>query len=299
MLMVALNLALCLVAVNGLLPETWTANGVDLQSHAPTETSVGQNPTAINDLFREMKKLVEDTQLKLEDDEHQMDNESAISIQPIHNITSNYSNESSLEIVTGNQSVPAAEEIDKISGNTVEEIHVTSTVNQSSSKENDIHHECVTDNDCEKGRYCLNGEHHSDCMLCKQSKATCKKDEECCEGQLCVLGQCMNSTKGKAGTICQEQSDCDTDLCCVFYEGLLFPVCSPKPKEHEPCIAFNNKLMNLLSWDLGQRAPKEHCPCVGGLTCQHVGRRLACLKSPTTSEENLTDALYSEIDYII
>lgn len=59
-------------------------------------------------------------------------------------------------------------------------------------------------------------------LLCGFLTQNCKKDEECCEGQLCVLGQCMNSTKGKAGTICQEQSDCDTDLCCVFYEGTDF-----------------------------------------------------------------------------
>lgn len=72
MLMVALNLALCLVTVNGLLPETWTAPGVDLQSHAPTEASVGQKPTALSDLFRDVKKLVENTQRKLEDDEHQV-----------------------------------------------------------------------------------------------------------------------------------------------------------------------------------------------------------------------------------
>lgn len=43
-----------------------------------------------------------------------MDNESAKSMQPIHNITSNYSNQSSSEISTGNQSVPAAEAIDKV-----------------------------------------------------------------------------------------------------------------------------------------------------------------------------------------
>ncbi|KAK3562181.1 hypothetical protein QTP86_030180, partial [Hemibagrus guttatus] len=130
--------------------------------------------------------------------------------------------------------------------------------------------ECVIDEDCEKGRFCLYDEHHSECMPCKQSNATCSKDEECCEGQLCVFGQCMNSTKGKAGTICQEQSNCDPDLCCAFYEGLLFPVCMPKPKEQEPCSISSNHLMDLLSWDLGRRSPKEHCPCAGNLRCQHL-----------------------------
>ncbi|MCI4383133.1 hypothetical protein PGIGA_G00022930 [Pangasianodon gigas] len=297
--MLLLALSLCLVPVNGLLPETWTAPGVALQSHAPTEANVGQKPTVLSDLFREVKKLVEDTQRKLEDAEHQMDNESAKSVQPIHNITSNYSNESSSEIVSGNQSVPAAEAINKISGNTTEEIHMTRSVNQYSSKGNDIDHECIIDEDCEKGRYCLYNEHYSECMPCKQSDAICKKDEECCEGQLCVLGQCMNSTKGEEGTICQEQSDCDSDMCCAFHEDLLFPVCSPKPKEREPCSIPTSHLMDLLSWDSGRRSPKEHCPCAGNLQCQHLKRRLVCLKSPTTSEETLSDTIYSEIDYII
>ncbi|TSL68240.1 Dickkopf-related protein 3 [Bagarius yarrelli] len=272
LLLQVLHLAFCLGTVNGLLPETWTAPGVDLKSHAPTEATVGQNPTALSELFREVKKLVENTQHQLEDAEHQMDNESAKSIQPIYNITSNYSTESSSEIITGNQSVPAAEAIDK---------------------------GCIIDEDCEMGKYCLYDEHHSECTPCKQPDAICSKDEECCEGQLCVLGQCMNSTKGEAGTICQEQSNCDSDLCCAFHEGLLFPVCSPKPKEREPCSISTNHLMDLLSWDLGHRSPKEHCPCAGDLQCQHLGHGLVCLKGPTSSEEALSDSLYSEIDYII
>ncbi|KAF4082933.1 hypothetical protein AMELA_G00134260 [Ameiurus melas] len=297
--MLLLALSLGLVSVNGLLPETWTAPDVDFNSHAPTEGTTGQNPTVLSDLFREVKKLVEDTQHKLEDAEHQMDNESARPIQPIHNVTSNYSNESSTEIVTVNRSVPVAEAIDKIPGNTTEEVHMTRSVNQSNGKENDVDHECIIDEDCEKGRYCLYDEHHSECMPCKQSDATCRKDEECCEGQLCVLGQCMNSTKGEAGTICQEQSDCDSDLCCAFHEDLLFPVCSPKPKEREPCNISTNHLMDLLSWDFGRRSPKEHCPCAGDLQCQHLGHSLVCLKGPTSSEEALSDTLYSEIDYIV
>lgn len=71
-------LTLCLVAVNGLLPETWTAPGVYLRSHAPTEGDVGQKPTMLSDLFRQVKKLEEDTQRKLEDAEHQVSPTSCI-----------------------------------------------------------------------------------------------------------------------------------------------------------------------------------------------------------------------------
>ncbi len=128
------------------------------------------------------------------------------------------------------------------------------------------------------------------------SPQTCTKDEECCAGQLCVWGQCANSTKGDAGTLCQYQSDCKEELCCAFHKGmsmlhldlhllnsayivnylfqfsaLLFPVCSSKPIERERCIISANHLMELLSWDFKGEGPQEHCPCAGDLQCHHLG----------------------------
>lgn len=48
----------------------------------------------------------------------------------------------------------------------------------------------------------------------------CRKDEECCDQQLCVWGQCShNATRGEAGSTCQRQSDCSPDLCCAFHTG--------------------------------------------------------------------------------
>lgn len=65
-----------------------------------------------------------------------------------------------------------------------------------------------------KGEYCLT-------PLVPYPPQTCKKDEECCAGQLCVWGQCAsNSTKGDAGTICQYQSDCKEEFCCAFHKGI-------------------------------------------------------------------------------
>lgn len=137
------------------------------------------------------------------------------------------------------------------------------------------------------------------------SPQTCTKDEECCAGHLCVWGQCANSTKGEAGTLCQYQSDCKEEFCCAFHKGmsifhhniwacyilictcwivhilllttcfqfsaLLFPVCSSKPIERERCIISANHLMELLSWDFKGEGPQEHCPCAGDLQCQHLG----------------------------
>lgn len=48
----------------------------------------------------------------------------------------------------------------------------------------------------------------------------CTKDEECCDDQLCVWGQCSgNATRGEAGSTCWRQSDCSPDLCCAFHTG--------------------------------------------------------------------------------
>uniref|UniRef100_A0A096LWN9 Dickkopf WNT signaling pathway inhibitor 3a n=1 Tax=Poecilia formosa TaxID=48698 RepID=A0A096LWN9_POEFO len=138
---------------------------------------------------------------------------------------------------------------------------------------------CVTNDDCGK---------------------SCTKDDECCGDQMCVWGQCSkNATKGEAGSTCQVQNDCQPDLCCAIHKALLFPVCSVKPIERERCFDISNNLMELLSWDMQDNKPRKHCPCAGELQCQHLGRGSMCLKAEDSSEEDLTDSLYSEIDYIL
>ncbi|XP_072516809.1 dickkopf-related protein 3a isoform X2 [Salminus brasiliensis] len=254
------------VAIAGAIAPPQT---VHEELNATVEADGAQGQTALGDMFREVEELMEDTQLRLEDAAHQMDNESAKSSQHALNLTSNYSNESGSDIVLGNQSAPAEEKIDKITENRTEEIRITRTIAQSNGKENETDHICA-------------------------------KDEECCEGQLCVWGQCTkNITKGEAGTICEYQSDCSSNLCCAFHKALLFPVCISKPAERERCMISANHLMELLSWDLEGEGPREHCPCAGELQCQHLGRGSLCLKGQSSSEEDLTDALYSEIDYIV
>ncbi|XP_021462998.1 dickkopf-related protein 3a isoform X2 [Oncorhynchus mykiss] len=184
--------------------------------------------------------------------------------------------------------------------NRTEETHITRTVIQSSGKENNINHECIIDEDCEKGKYCRYETHRSKCLTCKALDVPCKKNEECCTGQLCVWGQCsQNATKGEAGSICQYQNDCSPDLCCAFHKALQFPVCTAKPIERERCHGSPNHLMELLSWDIEGQGSREHCPCAGDLQCQHLGRGSLCLKRQNSSEEDLTDTLYSEIDYIV
>ncbi|XP_062869253.1 dickkopf-related protein 3a [Trichomycterus rosablanca] len=313
--MLLFTLSFCLFTVHALLPDTATPVTVDLKT--TTEPSLEQTPSVLSDMFNEEKRQED---IQLEDPEHQMDNESAKSSQSINNATSNYSNESSLESISGKQSVPAVEEINKSSDNAPTEIQATRTPDQvgskenvtnniahdaseeiqPGSKENETVHACLIDEDCEKGLYCLYEAQHSECMPCKQSNVTCSKDEECCDDQLCVFGQCKkNVTKGEEGTICQKQSNCTPDLCCAFHKALLLPVCQSKPKEHERCIITGSHLQKLLSLDIYTNGPHEYCPCAGDLKCQHVSGSSLCLKGQTSSEEELTDTMYSEIDFIV
>ncbi|KAM9860545.1 dickkopf-related protein 3a [Aulostomus maculatus] len=177
---------------------------------------------------------------------------------------------------------------------------IVATTVQSSDLGNHIDNGCITDEDCGKGRYCFLETHDSKCLPCKSTDVPCTKDEECCGEQLCVWGQCsQNATKGAAGSTCQYQTDCSPDLCCAFHTALLFPVCSVKPIERERCFNPSNHLMELLSWDTQDERPRKHCPCAGDLRCQHLGRGSMCLKREDSSEEDLTDSLYSEIDYVI
>ncbi|CAL1604114.1 unnamed protein product [Knipowitschia caucasica] len=176
----------------------------------------------------------------------------------------------------------------------------TSTTYQPNDLDNNIYHGCITDDDCEKGGFCLSQAHRSKCMSCKALDVPCTRDGECCDGQMCVWGQCTASaSKGEAGSTCQTQSDCGPDLCCAFHKALLFPICLSKPIEREQCFSASNHLMELLSQDPQDQGPRTHCPCVGDLHCQHLGRGSMCLKGEDSSEEDITDNLYSEIDYVI
>ncbi|KAK2854023.1 hypothetical protein Q5P01_006684 [Channa striata] len=159
---------------------------------------------------------------------------------------------------------------------------------------------CVTNGGCGKGRYCLYDVDKPKCMPCKTTDMTCTFNQECCDEQLCVWGQCSpNATKGGPGTTCESESDCSSELCCALHKALLVAVCLAKPIERERCFDTSNHLMELLSWNAQNKGPRKHCPCAGDTHCRQLGRGSLCLKGKDSSEEELTDTLYSEIDYII
>ncbi|KAM4597487.1 dickkopf-related protein 3a [Fundulus diaphanus] len=268
---------LALTAVcNGILPEI-SESGINHIVEGPSEL----DRVFVNQL------LEEDPQQKADDAPPQANN--SVSLHP-SDLPQSHPNET--DKVTGEQSVRSS------AGQ--ETNNITAPTAPADDLDNDIDQGCVTNDDCGKGRYCLSDTHKSKCRPCKDTDMSCSKDEECCGDQMCVWGQCtQNATKGEAGSTCHYQTDCRPDLCCALHKTLLFPVCSAKPIERERCFGVSNNLMELLSWDAQDNKPRRHCPCAGDLQCQHLGRGSMCLKAEDSSEEDLTDSLYSEIDYIL
>ncbi|XP_018543092.1 dickkopf-related protein 3a [Lates calcarifer] len=279
-------LVLALPAVcNGILPEI-----VDSGISHILEDHSDQGQTELDRVFVEVEQLPEDPHQKPEDAFHQRNNQS-VSPHP-NDLPPAPHDESAPDEVMDRESVPGSVE--------QETNNITSTAVQPSDLENSVDRGCVSNEDCGKDRYCVSTTHSSRCLPCKATDVSCSKDEECCGEQMCVWGQCsQNATKGEAGSTCQYQTDCRPDLCCAFHKALLFPVCSAKPIERERCFGASNHLVELLSWDLQDEGPRKHCPCAGDLHCQHLGRGSMCLKGEDSSEEDLTDELYSEIDYIL
>ncbi|KAA0724490.1 Dickkopf-related protein 3 [Triplophysa tibetana] len=225
--------------------------GVTLEAH------VAQGQTTLNEMFREVEKLMEDTKHKLEEAVHQMENESSKSLLHGRDLPASFHNETTTEIKMGNRTIQLIEKIDKETDNKTGKTHFSRTLIQSPVRWNEVDHECI-------------------------------KDEECCGEQLCVWGVCAhNRSKGQSGTICQYQSDCSPQHCCAFHKALLFPVCRPKPQEGQGCHDHQNQLMDLLLWD--EEGPREHCPCVGGLNCQPLGKKSGCVDQRNSSGEGILD----------
>nr|AAW79051.1 GekBS205P [Gekko japonicus] len=106
-------------------------------------------------------------------------------------------------------------------------------------------------------------------MSAKPNHTHCSRDDECCGNQLCVWGECLKAvSRGANGTICENQRDCNSGMCCAFTKDLLFPVCTPLPGEGESCHDPSNRLLNLITWELEPDGALDRCPCAHGLTCK-------------------------------
>ncbi|KAF6737037.1 Dickkopf-related protein 3 [Oryzias melastigma] len=228
--------------------------------------SLERGPVSLNEMFRELGELMEDTQNLLDEAVDQIITEeekfSAGSRDLRHNRT--------LKIMTR-----VLDRSEQVTDNRTGEAHLTHVHEEISGEWNSVNHECMVDEDCGDLKYCLYEIESSRCLPCIASDMPCRKDEECCSAQMCVWGQCTaNASRGAEGTICQGQSDCRPGLCCAFQRELLFPVCNPKPQRGESCLNHPNLLMDMLAWD--QEGPRDHCQCADHLQCRAHGRGSVC-----------------------
>ncbi|XP_034445044.1 dickkopf-related protein 3b isoform X2 [Hippoglossus hippoglossus] len=245
MLLLSVSVSLCLLRGTG---------GSARSEAVILRDALERGPASLNDMFREVEELMEDTQHILEEAVDQITTESAKS-----SLTS-----PDLRLRT-----------DKETNNKTGETRLSHVHVEVSGPWNSVDHECMVDEDCGDLRYCLYEIQNSRCLPCIPTDMPCIKDEECCSDQMCVWGQCtVNATRGTEGTICQGQSDCRTDLCCAFQRELLFPVCNPHPGKGESCLNYPNLLMDMLAWD--EEVPRDHCPCADHLQCQPHGRGSVC-----------------------
>ncbi|XP_040266309.1 dickkopf-related protein 3 isoform X2 [Bufo bufo] len=138
-------------------------------------------------------------------------------------------------------------------------------------------------------------------ILTKQEIIKCTRDGECCEGRLCVWGQCRPSSKGRSGTICGTEQDCGLGLCCAVHTSLLLPVCTPLPAKGEQC-QIQPPLLPLFTWELEPEVPVSLCPCPSGLVCQPQSYSPVSVcedPSPLTTRSDHPEAPAEDLSFFI
>ncbi|XP_074086425.1 dickkopf-related protein 3 [Macrotis lagotis] len=239
----------------------------------PPALTFPQEEATLDEMFREVEELMEDTQHKLQSavDEMKAEEEATkVSSEVIlQDLPPNFHNDSHSEVKIGNKTIYRHQEIDKVTNNQTGQTVVSETIITTIKDEEKRNHECIIDEDCGTEKYCQFSSFEYTCELCKSQQTDCSRDSECCGDQLCVWGHCAKAaSKGSNGTICDNQQGCQPGLCCAFQKGLLFPVCTPLSVEGESCHDPSNRLLDLITWELEPDGALDRCPCATGLICQ-------------------------------
>nr|XP_034990644.1 dickkopf-like protein 1 isoform X1 [Zootoca vivipara]XP_034990645.1 dickkopf-like protein 1 isoform X1 [Zootoca vivipara]XP_034990646.1 dickkopf-like protein 1 isoform X1 [Zootoca vivipara] len=256
-----------------LLPLVWGFWCLTALMQGRTTASAAFLPPSVERLFKEFRNIFEKSR------EDVLGKDRLEPSVDISKLPSNYHNEEKHQRKVGNATVYSHREISKMTDNRTGEMvfseKTVTSIEQADTRpeeEEEEEQECVSDSDCQKDQFCFKSFLASRCQQCKVKNTICWKDRECCLGYLCVGGRCAKGvSRGESGTRCDPRQDkCAQGLCCTASNSLLFPVCTPYPKEGEVCQIPTSSLFGLMDWGSLTAFPKpsQYCPCAQGLKCR-------------------------------
>uniref|UniRef100_A0A8C5Q355 Dickkopf WNT signaling pathway inhibitor 3 n=1 Tax=Leptobrachium leishanense TaxID=445787 RepID=A0A8C5Q355_9ANUR len=259
---------------------------VDVSSLNYPVFGYGAEEESLGDMLREVEELMGDSQAMLHNatKEIEAENVPAESIPRLKmkDLPPNYHNKSIIDTKIGNKTVHTEQQILKETDNKTGSTFYAAAVFSSMSDKKT--HECIVDEDCQNRSYCHFSFVQNKCLQCKD-QGTCIRDGECCDGQLCVWGQCKKATKGDDGTICENQKKCNAGLCCTIQTRFLYPVCAPLSVKGELCHNPVHSYFHLLSWGWGNNRVFDLCPCASGLVCQRQSYSLVSICEEAGAQE--------------